>query len=442
MPLPSPRNPILPARGNYADLLANVASLQTGELCWASDQNQFYLKEGGTLVSADDTLPGSLVIVGQKADLPMPIGGVITLGDNITYFITATIDLLGDRIVAGRNTTIIGGSSENCRLKSTGLAGAALISSQWSLPIRHITIEASIAINLDATGNSNQALDWFGVNFADCATIGLVKNYGNFIFNDGSFLNSAGLTLDGTIGTVSFGTCLFSTPSGTDAFILASTLVITRRFRTTFSSFVVSGAGKAAIRVDTGAIIPSEGLILIECNFTLLSSSVGVSGLGTIASSNIVLVKGCRGLENTAVNGQMYMADNATQTTFTALNTFTKIAGVTVASADNAKYLHSNNRLTCDAARQRKYLIQFTLSFVGTNGNQYEFGFYDSKLGGVRVPSRTTTTAGSGRVENVKAMCIVSHVQGDYLEIWAQNKSAANACTVQDMNVTVTELGG
>jgi len=50
MPVPSPRNPILPARGNYVDLLANVGALSDGEICYAIDQDTIYMKEGNVLV--------------------------------------------------------------------------------------------------------------------------------------------------------------------------------------------------------------------------------------------------------------------------------------------------------------------------------------------------------------------------------------------------------
>lgn len=56
MPVPNPRNPIKPARGNYADLQSNVASLQDGEICYAIDQDQFYVKENNTLVLASTNL--------------------------------------------------------------------------------------------------------------------------------------------------------------------------------------------------------------------------------------------------------------------------------------------------------------------------------------------------------------------------------------------------
>lgn len=50
MTVPHPRNPIRPARGNYADLSANVLHLYDGEICYAIDQDQIYMNENGTLV--------------------------------------------------------------------------------------------------------------------------------------------------------------------------------------------------------------------------------------------------------------------------------------------------------------------------------------------------------------------------------------------------------
>ena len=50
MPVPSPRNSIRVARGNYADLLANVNEIGEGELCFALDQDRFYSKSGINLV--------------------------------------------------------------------------------------------------------------------------------------------------------------------------------------------------------------------------------------------------------------------------------------------------------------------------------------------------------------------------------------------------------
>ena len=59
MPTPTPRNPIRPARGNYADLSANVLNLYDGELCYAVDQDALYAVENGVLVRINATNTGN-----------------------------------------------------------------------------------------------------------------------------------------------------------------------------------------------------------------------------------------------------------------------------------------------------------------------------------------------------------------------------------------------
>jgi hypothetical protein len=377
---------------------------------------------------------GDVVFVSTKSDLPSPSGGVITLLDNVTYFFTGVVDLTGDRLVCGDNTTILGGSSENCRIKSTGLV-SALITSIYSLPMRNITIEADVALRLDGDGVTT-ALDWFGVNFTDCATIGRIANYSNFIAADSAFLNSQGLTFDGTIGTVGFSQCLFDCRTGGTAFILPATLTITRRFRLIYSSFVVL-SGETGINFNASVTIPDESYILDTVNFG--GGGTYLSGVGV--TSNDALFINCVGIVNSAVNGQLYMQANATATTVAATNTFYKVAGTTTASADNSKFSHSDNRLTCDATISRKYLIQANLAFTAGFGNVCEFGFYDSQLSAIRTPSRTKSTANAaGRAEGVNLFCVLEMSSGDYLEVHARNTSAVTNITVEQMNFVITEI--
>jgi len=370
-------------------------------------------------------------------DFPAAITSVITLESNVTYFICSTIDLVGSRLVGSSNTTIIGGSSENCRLKSTGLSAAtALISSAWSLPIRNITIEHGTALNLDATANATQALDLFGVNFTDCATVGTIKNYNNFIMIDSAFINSQGLTFDGTFGTIAFSNCLFDNRTSGTSIIIPSTANITRRLRIIYSSFITL-SGETSINFSASATITDERYILDTVNF----SGGGTYLTGVTDTSNKALFTACVGITNTNVNGQLYMQNNATVTTVASANVFYKVLGTTTASADNQKYLHSNNRLTNDAIIPRKFLIQCNLSFNSTNANVCEFGFYDSVLATIRTPSRTKSTANNaGRAENVSFNCVVTHKQGDYLEIHAANTTGSNNITVTDMNFVITEI--
>lgn len=396
---------------------------------WYSSSTGFSSATGGSVANI-------VYFIASKSDFPTAVSGVITLLDNATYYVTTTVDLLGDRIVSGQNSVILGFSSENCYLKSTGLNSAtALITSNYSLPIRNISFTHGTVFNLDGDGVTT-ALDWFGINFVNCATVGTIKDYSNFVMGDSAFLNSSGLTFDGTIGTVAFGNCLFDSSTGGTAISVLSTATISRRFRIIYSSFVTL-SGETSLNVSSSATIGNERYILDTVNF----GGGGTYISGVDQTSNKSLFVNCVGITNTAVNGQLYMQGNGTSTTIANTTDFVKVAGTTSASSDNAKYLHSNNRLTNDATITRKYLIQCILSFTSSANDVCEFGFYDSKLSAVRTPSRTKATANaSGRAENVSFSCVVSHIQNDYLEIHCRNTSGVRNITVDQLNFIITEI--
>lgn len=66
MPVPSPRNAVKPARGDYSDLLTNISSLKDGEICYAVDQDQLYIVENGALVPAGVTIGSVQTVTGNK----------------------------------------------------------------------------------------------------------------------------------------------------------------------------------------------------------------------------------------------------------------------------------------------------------------------------------------------------------------------------------------
>ena len=81
MPIPSPRTPICVARGNKADLDANLAELQEGEIAYAFDLDALFVKEGGTLVRASSALlPATTAVLGGvKIGANLTIAGDGTL---------------------------------------------------------------------------------------------------------------------------------------------------------------------------------------------------------------------------------------------------------------------------------------------------------------------------------------------------------------------------
>ena len=77
MATPATRTPVRIARGTYSNLNTNKADILEGEVCYATDQNKLYVKEGSSLESiqvdvstyatkAGDTFTGDIIIDNQK----------------------------------------------------------------------------------------------------------------------------------------------------------------------------------------------------------------------------------------------------------------------------------------------------------------------------------------------------------------------------------------
>lgn len=377
-----------------------------------------------------------LIFVYAKSDLPTPSSGVISLVNNVTYYIATDIDLTGDRLVCGVNTTILGASSENCILRSTGLsASTALITSNYSLPIRNITITHDIALNLIGDGITT-ALDWFGVNFTNCATVGTISNYTNFIMNDSAFLNSQGLTFDGTIGTIGMTNCLFDCYAGGTAITLPSTLTVSRRFRIIYSSFVVL-SGETGINASTSAIIGNEKYILDTVNFS--GGGTYLSGLD--ATSNISLFANCVGITNTSTRGFMYMLDNTTATAITGTASYFKAAGTTLAMSTNSKFtMPASNRLTYTGAFTQSFMITLNCN-VRTSVSTQTINIVIAK-NGARIPeSEMTILCAAGSTPSFGATQIVVELTtDDYVELFVRNTSSVNNIIVSDLNMNVVKI--
>ena len=401
----------------------------------------------------------NFIFVGSTNDLPSPVNGVINLKDNYTYFFTTTVDLQGNRLVAGDNTTILGGSSENCRIKSTGISTTTpLLSSVYSLPIRNITFEAPYAIYLQASIPSVHALDWFGVNFSNCAKVGIISSYNNFILLDGAFLSSQDLTFNGTTGTVGFNQCLFSGNfglGGTKSILnFPSTFTCTRRIRTTVCSFVVP-SGYTGITVQDGVTFSQpESLIIQTCNFSGPGTKLGVS-THTDVKSKDSFFEGNRGIDNTFPSGQFYMRDNSTATSVGvgSTNVWTKIAGITTTDGSiNSKFTETDNRVTYNVGIDRNFLSQATVTFTQdapASGPFVDFDVevgifdYDSSAGiGTILKSSTVvvrnTTYGQNYIVNLTD--IHDHKQNDYVELYIRNKGTDTGILVTDMNLLITSV--
>lgn len=388
-----------------------------------------------TLVGAE-----TIVWVSHKAHLPLPINGVITLLANYTYFFTSTVDLEGNRLVCGENTTIIGTSSENARVKSTGLTNQALITSYYSLPIRHITFEANIVLDLNGAGANNElsyttkAIDWYAVNFTDCQTIGTVKNYNNFIVSGCAFINSQGLFFDGNISTIGFEQTLFDCRTNGTIISILQTAIINRRFRIAYCAFVIL-AGETGINFSTLANVPVESYILDTVNF----SGGGTYLAGVQYNDNKALFTSSKGINNSATFANYYMTNNVLSTAIEIQNTFYKILGTTSAGNIVEKFELANNKGTYIGALSSYFKVTATVS---CNAGTAQLILIRVAKNGVTIPSSESqaTMSGNGRSENIVCQAVVQLNTNDYIEIFCTNSSNNTSVLVTELNTIIEKL--
>ena len=385
-----------------------------------------------------ETTTNNLKIIDKLSDLPTAAAGVITLETPYNYFFTKEIDLLGDRLECNGIVSLLGGTPELSKVTSTGLAvGTALLTSEYTVALNSIAINHTTALALDATANANQVLDWFGVNFEDSTTaVGTIKNYDNTIFNTIGFLNSGGLTFDGTIGTIAFTDTIFENATALESIILPNTLTVSRRFRIDNSSFV-SLSGETALNVSTSATIPDEGYILNNVNF----GGGGTYLTGVQSTDNKARFEGCRGINNSSNIAQYYMQGNAAITTITTSSTFVKIAGTTTTGSYVEKFdvTTTNNKAVYTGSLTGFYKVNAVVSMTSGNNKELELAIY--KNGSILTPSRSKGTSnGGGKAENVACLDIVELQTNDYIELYVANNSNTNNVVCVDLNLTIVRL--
>ena len=379
-------------------------------------------------------------IIETVDDLPTPQGNEIQLEDNVTYYFITDVDLEGAYINCAKDNVLLGFSSENCSLTSTGIDPSTyLINSEDTLVIRHMAFnDVPKCFNIDGTSGGDIALDWTGVNINGVPEIGIFKTIANLILNKCAFTNSKGLTIDGTYGSfVMVDTLMAGDGLAGDLITIEPTANITRRIRVEDSAIVLFGLTDG-FNVSTGATIATETYILSFVNFT--NSGSGTSVLGVDYSFDQSLFTNCAGIINSAKFAQYSINNNALVTNIVAVDSPVILNTTSIANPLNQKFTVNGNRATYISGKEGFFEVEATLSVLSANNNR-QFSFYVAKNGVVITSSLTTvTTNGSNRAESVNIFAPVLLNENDYIEIWVENNTDNSDITLISMNVMVSNI--
>lgn len=394
-----------------------------------------------------------VIFVADLSNLPSPDNRNIKLSDNKTYIICTNVDLEGNYITSYRNTTIIGWSSENCSLTSELQSGESLITSEWSLPLRHIALSVSGTntkiLNLDASGNANQALDWYGVNFTG-GTIGRIANYTNFICVSSAFISLPdGFTFGGTMGTVKILNSSLTGLSSTGGYYVQyeTDAVISRRFKLNDCAVFVP-ASNAAVFIPNTVTVGTENIIIESCNFSGTGDYIDPSGFTYQDNETYFFDNKGTGFNNTAITGYYYMSGNSTATTISDTTNYFKFAGTTTFDTDSEKFDGStSNRLVYNGAIPRRMEVKATASLTSSNNQDLSvaFYFYDSSAASgsiITATANSETTDGNGKLSNFPCFGMITFDTGDYIELHGKNATSTTDITLVQCGVSAIPVGG
>ena len=222
MATPSLRTKILVARGTYSNLNASVSDLGEGEICYATDQDKLYVKEGGVLTG----IGGDVVSVnGQTGTVSLNI-------DNLTDVDTTTVAPTSGQLLSydGAQWTPtdapvpVAGSDTQVQFNDTGvLSGDTGLT--FDATTNELTVGVSNAdpgtatvkgdLNLDSGGNFSTTIQSVTptanrtISFPDkTGTVGLVSGAtGNIQYNSsGALAGTADLnvSLDWTNAAIAY----------------------------------------------------------------------------------------------------------------------------------------------------------------------------------------------------------------------------------------------
>lgn len=106
MPTPTNRTPVRVARGTYSNLNSSVSDIQEGEICYATDQDKLYVKEGSSLVDASSTDISAKANIASPTFTGTPAAPTATAGTNTTQ--VATTEFVTTATSGKANTSDIG----------------------------------------------------------------------------------------------------------------------------------------------------------------------------------------------------------------------------------------------------------------------------------------------------------------------------------------------
>lgn len=170
-----------------------------------------------------------------------------------------------------------------------------------------------------------------------------------------------------------------------------------------------------------------------------LTNTGNIVNTGTLTNNGVVssVVNGETVKLERSPMGEVSMTSNATATTITTQNTYTKVAGTTTFPADNYQFSDggTSNRLTYTGPNMKMFHIAATLSFSASTTNSIVKAVIFKNNTPLSNGTVTLKLGNSGDIVSTAIHVAITLSTNDYLELRIMNTSGTGTITVVDMNM-------
>lgn len=403
----------------------------------ASDK-EVYVADGAASGAFQKITPSNVVMIHSAGDFPTAVAGVRTLADNILYLVSGSVNIGGDRLVLGANTTLAGGSPLLDGIVST--TSGALLTAASNFFVEKVFVTCSSGAVFDLNGTGSQITLITELRVVSCDTLGDIADYATFTMADCLIqaATTTGMTFTGALGNVRIS-------QGT--YIVAAGIVFDLQTATA-DGFIFTGcnidnaSGVTGLDIAaSGANINTDGQGIID-NCTFLTPATASAGL--VAGDNKWTVVGSVGVPRTIALAQGHIVDSALNTTFSGTGSGNEVLvnfGTAFAGDSPLRFTISTaGRYTYTGDVDIVVLVTSSLYSTITGGASRTYNYYMGKNGTIILSSVSQRDYDGSNFGAVNCGSLVTLSTNDYIELFVRAETATTSLNVDTCSIKAVQV--
>jgi len=355
-------------------------------------------------------------VISSESDFPDPVGGVITLEDDIDYFLQNDI-VTSHRFIVGGANTLRGPASQIVSLTYTG-TGTMLTSTNPNFRADRVTLGCPNGTLFDISSSGGGIFQMIETTISSCQNIGTIGDMFLIRFKGLAYENviAGGVVLTGVNDILVFDTSVMFLNGGTAydfGTSLFNNLTITNQFveSDTVGTKFISGA--------TGSANIAAGGLADVTNCRTDPATTPLTGVSTDDVRWEFL--GNNTIPNTRPDALLSTTGNALQTTIGAIGVAVKANAVFVDDDTSQFATTSDGRTTYIGEKDASLPISLTATLLAAAGGDKQLSAYIAINGAIVPQTISTVTASSSKSNVAPSIWQPVFTNGDYVEIWVAN---------------------